>query len=448
MVWAMHHFHAYLYGHSVKVITDHSAVKAILQTPSPTGKHARWWSKVFSCGVAEVEIVYRPGKENVKADALSRNLLPLEGDCSEHDAVQVACVLTEGPRELSQLLQSEPPMSTPCDYDQEQRKDPDLSVIIHYLENGTLPDDNKLSRKIAHISPQFAVLNRILYFVDAKQKNRARVAVPSHLREQILRESHSGAMADHFSGSRLYNTLCHHWWWDSMYHDSQEYTRNCAECAIMSGTGRPQRPPLRPIPVSRPFQILGVDVMELPQTTKGNRYVIVLQDFLSKWLFVFPAPDQKAIRIAHLLTKEVVPFLGVPDALLSDHGANLLSHIMKDVCQVLGTTKLNTTAYHPQCDGMVERMNRTLKAMLRKHTAKFGRQWDQFLPGILWACRNTPHESTKEKLSFLLFGVDLRSPMEAALLPPRTVESVDLVDYREELMLSLSSARELAVSSI
>ena len=447
VVWAMHHFHAYLYGHSMKVIIDHSAVKAILQTPSPTGKHARWWSKVFSSGVADVEIVYRPGKENVKADALSRNPLPLEGDGSECDAVQVARMNAEGPEELSQLLESGAPVSTPCDFDQKQRKDPDLRMIIHYLEDGTLPDDDKLSKKIVHMSPQFTVLSGILYFIDAKQKNRSQVAVPAHLKEQILEENHGGAMAGHFSVSRLYNTLCRHWWWDSMYRDSQEHARNCAECAIVSGTGRPQ-PPLRPIPVSHPFQILGVDVMELPQTSKENRYVAVFQDFLTKWPFVFPTPDQKALRIAHLLTKEVVPFFGVPDALLSDRGANLLSHILRDVCQLLSTTKLNTTAYHPQCDGMVERMNCTLKAMLRKHTAKFGKQWDQFLPGVLWAYRNTPHESTKEKPSFLLFGVDLRSPTEAALLPPRTIESVDLTDYREELTLSLSSARELAVSSI
>ena len=93
-------------------------------------------------------------------------------------------------------------------------------------------------------------------------------------------------------------------------------------------------------------------------------------------------------------------------------------------------------------------MNRSLKSMLRKHVAKFGGQWDCFLPGVLWAYRNTPHESTKEKPSFLLFGIDLRSPTEAALLPPDTVSPCDLSDYREELMLSLSSARELAVSSI
>ena len=86
--------------------------------------------------------------------------------------------------------------------------------------------------------------------------------------------------------------------------------------------------------------------------------------------------------------------------------------------------------------------------MLRKHVAKFGGQWDRFLPGVLWAYRNTPHEPTKEKPSFLLFTIDLRSPTEAALLPPDPISPCDGDDYREELMVSLSSARELAVASI
>ena len=194
-----------------------------------------------------------------------------------------------------------------------------------------------------------------------------------------------------------------------------------------------------------------MDIMELPLTKSGNCYATVLQDFLSKWPFVFAAPDQKdggANRLVHLLTREIVPVFGVPDTLLSDFGTNLLSHIMRDVCKLLGTTKLNTTAYHPQCDGMVERMNRTLKAMLRQYTAKFGKQWDQFLPGVLWAYCNTPHDSTLEKPSSLLLGVDLCSPTEAALLPPRDLEGADLSDYQEELVLSLSSACEHAVSSV
>lgn len=92
--------------------------------------------------------------------------------------------------------------------------------------------------------------------------------------------------------------------------------------------------------------------------------MIVFQDFLTKWPLVYPAPDQKSIRIAKLLAEEVVPMFGVPEALLSDRGTNLLSHLMQEVCELLGVTKLNTTAYHPACNGMVERLNRTLKAML------------------------------------------------------------------------------------
>ena len=68
---------------------------------------------------------------------------------------------------------------------------------------------------------------------------------------------------------------------------------------------------------------------------------------------------------------KIVPMFGVPEALLSDRGANLLSHLMLDVCRLLGIEKLNTTAYHPECDGMVERFNRTLKSMLRKRAAQF-----------------------------------------------------------------------------
>ena len=108
----------------------------------------------------------------------------------------------------------------------------------------------------------------------------------------------------------------------------------------------------------------------------------------------------------------------------------------------MGTTKLNPTAYHPQCDSMVECLNRTLKGMLRKHAAKFGVQWDRYLSGVLWAYRNTPHEATKEKPSYLLFGTDCRSPTEAAFLPIEPVEYTDIAEYKEEIVLSLSSARD------
>ena len=98
---------------------------------------------------------------------------------------------------------------------------------------------------------------------------------------------------------------------------------------------------------------------------------------------VFAKPDQKTEQIVQVLVKELIPFCGVCEALLSDRGTNLLSHVVLDVCELLGIKKLNTTAYHPQCDGLVERYNRTLKTAQRKHAARFGKQWDKLLPGVL-----------------------------------------------------------------
>ena len=89
---------------------------------------------------------------------------------------------------------------------------------------------------------------------------------------------------------------------------------------------------------------------------------------------VYAVPDRKTDRITKLLSEEIVPFFGSPEALLSDQGTNFLSDLMLNVCISLRITKLNTTAYHPECDGMVERFNRTLKAMLRKRAAQYGTQ--------------------------------------------------------------------------
>lgn len=94
-------------------------------------------------------------------------------------------------------------------------------------------------------------------------------------------------------------------------------------------------------------------------------------------------PDQKSLHITELLVNEVIPLFVVPEALLLNRGANLLSHLMHDICGLLGIKKLNTTVHHPQCDGMVERFNRMLRAMLRKHAATYGSHWDRYLSGVL-----------------------------------------------------------------
>ena len=111
-----------------------------------------------------------------------------------------------------------------------------------------------------------------------------------------------------------------------MYGATQQFVKNCLECAIVSGTGQHLPPLLHPIPVKHPFQIVGVHVMDLPVTSNGNKHVLVFHDYLTKWLMVYAIPDQKTHRIAHILVDEIAPFYGVPECLLSDRGTYLLSH--------------------------------------------------------------------------------------------------------------------------
>ena len=457
VVWAVSHFHAYLYGNDVNVYTDHSAVKAVLETPNPSAKHARWWTKVYGSGVRNIQIFYRPGKENMNADILSRTPADKAPDIFQSDEVQIAAIHTTQPAtelDIRSLLSrhhslTDSANSAPTnEFALSQQQDPELLKIIRFLTNDLLPDDKTDAKKIVAQAHSFAIVDGVLYFIDVKHNHQKRCVVPKQLRNQLMEETHTGPMAGHFAGEKLYRALTRHWWWSGMYTDVVKYCSNCPQCAIVNGSGRVNKPPLSPIPVQRPFQIIGVDVMDLPVTELGNRHVVVFQDFLTKWPLVFPVPDQKAVRLVKLLTEEVIPLFGVPEALLSDRGTNLMSHLMLDICKKLGIRKLNTTAYHPECDGMVERFNRTLKTAIRKHAATYGPQWDRYLSGILFAYRNIPHDSTGEKPSYLLFGVDCRTPTDAEFLNPTSLQLTDIQDYREELSLSLASARDIAAKAV
>ena len=392
-----------------------------------------------------MSIIHRVGRDNLAADALSRSphKKPPSDGITE-DEVQVAAI-SSASNDILTILNSSPcSNAVTSEFPAEQKKNHSLMPLIDYLQHETLPQDKKQTRIIAVQAPNYCIIDDVLYFIHTKKRKCKLVVVPRQLWKRIMQEYHGGPLGGHYSGNRLYNVLITNWYWDGIYNDALKFCKSCPQCAIVTGGERHVKQPLHPIPVQRIFQIIGLDIMDLPVTEQGNKHVIVFQDYFSKWPMVFPMPDQKTSRIVELLTKEIILFFCVPEAILTDRGTNLLLHLMLDICSSLGITKLNTTAYHPECDGMVERFNRTLKSMLRKHADKFGTQLDKLFSGLLWTYRNTPNESTGIKPSFLPFGIDCCSPSESALSPPSQLEPTDITDYREELALSLSTARKLA----
>ena len=115
---------------------------------------------------------------------------------------------------------------------------------------------------------------------------------------------------------------------------------------------------------------------------------------------------------------------------------------------MLGFHKANTSAYHPQTDGLVERFNRTLTTMLAKTVEKGGKDWDQHLPFVLFAYRASQQQSTQESPFFLLYGRDPRLPNEDILSPSKIKSIVNLKEYGSDLAVKMSQACDLARSSI
>lgn len=172
VVWALKHFRGYLYGSKCVVFTDHAPLRAMLKAKHPSGKLARWAGVIAEL---DVDIRYRPGRINTNADALSR--APIEG--GEETLV---------PQPVLQVTNSPSGIPAPSEEVSDlQRNDPQLKPMWEYLQEGLLPEDERLARKLTLERDSFAIVDGILYFVQKSPKHRLRMAVPSTMRHPLWR---------------------------------------------------------------------------------------------------------------------------------------------------------------------------------------------------------------------------------------------------------------------
>ncbi|KAL5509796.1 hypothetical protein EMCRGX_G005226 [Ephydatia muelleri] len=185
-------------------------------------------------------------------------------------------------------------------------------------------------------------------------------------RQVALEMSHDIPIAGHQGRDRTRQRLLRRFFWPSIFRDVDMYCKTCSACQKASFKGvKPA--PLIPLPiVSEPFSRIAMDIVgPLPRSRAGNKYILVICDYATRYPEAVPLKSIDAESVAEELIK-VFARVGVPREILTDQGANFTSQLLAELYRLLQVHPIRTSPYHPQTDGLVERFNQTLKSMLRK----------------------------------------------------------------------------------
>ena len=149
------------------------------------------------------------------------------------------------------------------------------------------------------------------------------------------------------------------------------------------------------VPVSGRFERVAMDLQDVSViSAKGYKYILVVCDYFTKYTEAYPLKDKTARSVADALMDIWLPRYGFPLFLHSDQGKEFDNVMIHTLSELLGTVKTKTTPYHPRSDGLVERFNRTLLAMLAMFVSQEHDNWDDLLPFMMLAYNTTVHTST------------------------------------------------------
>ncbi|CAM5094227.1 unnamed protein product, partial [Eretmochelys imbricata] len=168
----------------------------------------------------------------------------------------------------------------------------------------------------------------------------------------------------------------------------------------------------------------------LEKTARGHQYILIILDYATRYPEAIPLQNMASKTIAKEL---VVIFaqVALPKEILTDQGTPFMSKLMKDLCTLLHIHTLRTSVYHPQTDGLVERFNRTLKAMIRKVISRDGKDWDTLLPYLMFAIWEVPQASTRFSPFELLYRCHPRGILDIAkeIWEEEPNEGRNIIDY-------------------
>ena len=313
----------------------------------------------------------------------------------------------------------------------ERQTHPDQAGIAYKLYNSEGRDDLKQEqrddktldkvRELANVSvddkeeTHFFMKNDVLYrqYVMSNGEIVNQIVVPKKYRYQIMHTAHDRPFGGHLGNKKTRERILNHFYWPGIFPDVAKFCKSCENCQKCIPKGRVPKAPLIPIqPMDEPFKRVAIDIVgPLNRTKRGHKYILVICDYATKYPEAIPLKSIESESVATALI-DTFSRVGFPTELLSDQGTNFMSALMEQLCKLLQIRKMNTTPYHPQANGLVENFNGTLKKMLKCYAKDEPEEWDKHIPFVLFAYRESPHESTGYSSFELLYGHKVRGPLQ------------------------------------
>ena len=237
--------------------------------------------------------------------------------------------------------------------------------------------------------------------------------VPQKFRNHVMKLAHESILGGHQGAKKTSDKVLSNFFWPGIHAEILRYCRSCDICQRTITKGRVTKVPLGKMPlIDVPFKRIAIDIVGPihPKTGSGNRYILTLVDYATRYPEAIALPYIDTPRVAEAMVN-VFSRVGVPSEILTDQGSQFTSELIKEISRLLSIRQLTTTPYHPSCNGLVERFNGTLKQMLKRLCADRPSDWDRYLAPLLFAYRETPQVSLGFSPFELIYGRSVRGPM-------------------------------------
>ena len=286
--------------------------------------------------------------------------------------------------------------------------------ILEEISGGT--------KQVVKNSLIFKRMNGILFVHDQSQDSNLdfwRIVVPENeaLRTQVVQELHCTPYSAHPGIQRTIARVKRSFYWKGMVGDIRQFVENCAVCQTEKSDHTLAKGKLTSthIPESKWSEISIDFVTDLPPSATGRDTILVTVDKATRMVHLAPCRKNiTATGTAQLLWNTVIRYHGLPRVIFSDRGPQFTARAWQELWKLTGTKLGYSSAYHPQTQGVVERMNAVVSQTLRclLHETNELKQWEILLPTVEMVINALPNSSTGFSPFYLNYGHEPVMPVQ------------------------------------